>query len=301
MTSKLSRLICILAVTALLPSTVSAELKIRPMVAEYQDANGNPLKNPEGVSCSGKGEIVVADTGNGRLVKYRLQGETLSPGIEIRLPQIVYPIRLASMPDGDELVLDGRTRKIIRVASDGTFKGFVEIKGAQLQTPVTPKAVATDSTGQIYILDISGRRVFVLDTAGSLKRTLPVPADAGFISDIAVDPKGNVFALDSTEFKVFKSQPDKDLFVRIASNLNSSVEFPTNIAVDPRGGGIYITDQNGSAVVQLGPDGSFQGRQLNLGWKQGALYYPAQLCVSESVLSIADRNNNRLQLFTLGR
>jgi hypothetical protein len=37
-----------------------------------------------------------------------------------------------------------------------------------------------------------------------------------------------------------------------------------------------------------------------MGWNEGRLYYPAQLCISDdgNVL-IADRNNSRIQLFTI--
>jgi hypothetical protein len=186
------------------------------------------------------------------------------------------------------------------LASDGAFKGYVEIKGEQVKTPVVPKAVAADAAGQIYLLDIASLHVIVLDTAGSVKRTIPLPSDSGFISDIAVDSRGTIFALDSIGFKVLRAAPDKDAFATISSNLNTSLDFPTNIAVDTRGT-LYLTDQNGNAIVLLGPDGSFQGRHLSLGWRPGALYYPAQTCVTDTSMVVADRNNNRIQFFTISR
>jgi hypothetical protein len=55
-------------------------------------------------------------------------------------------------------------------------------------------------------------------------------------------------------------------------------------------------------VVRLGIDGSFQGRELTGGWVDGALHYPAQLCIdSADDLFIADRENNRVQIFQLPR
>jgi hypothetical protein len=52
-------------------------------------------------------------------------------------------------------------------------------------------------------------------------------------------------------------------------------------------------------VVVLGNDGSYQGRQLTLGWSEGSVYYPSQLCVNEKgIAAIADRGNHRVQVFT---
>ncbi len=37
-----------------------------------------------------------------------------------------------------------------------------------------------------------------------------------------------------------------------------------------------------------------------MGWKEGLLYYPSQLCINEKgEIFIADRNNNRIQIFTV--
>jgi len=294
------QLLASVSMLLMLPFSAFAELKIKPQAVEYQDEKGVALKNPEGVGCGSNGTIVVADTGNGRLVKFQLQGGVLSSGTEIRTPQIVYPVKLAMTPGNGILALDGRTRKIVQLAADGIFQGYLEVKGIQGSNSIVPKGVAADNSGQVYLLDASGLRVLVLDKDGVLKRTVPIPPEAGFISDIAVDARGTIFALDSIGFRVYKATSDKDTFVAIASNLNASLEFSSNITIDPRGS-IFLVDQDGGAIVVLGPDGSFQGRQLSLGWKQGALYYPSQICVSDNSMAVADRNNNRIQVFSLGR
>jgi hypothetical protein len=54
--------------------------------------------------------------------------------------------------------------------------------------------------------------------------------------------------------------------------------------------------------VVLGADGAFQGRQLAIGWGDGYLYYPAQLCINGAGTAfIADRSNNRVQIFDTSR
>jgi len=75
------------------------------------------------------------------------------------------------------------------------------------------------------------------------------------------------------------------------------MSFPTGITVDGKGL-IYVVDQNGGSIVIFRQDGSFQGRRLAMGWREGLLYYPTQMCVNnDGDAFIADRNNNRIPVF----
>jgi len=61
-----------------------------------------------------------------------------------------------------------------------------------------------------------------------------------------------------------------------------------------------LSDQYGSGLAIVGRDGTFQGRKFGMGWEDGQLYYPSQLCISNSdTLVIADRDNNRVQVFNI--
>jgi len=61
-----------------------------------------------------------------------------------------------------------------------------------------------------------------------------------------------------------------------------------------------LSCENGSGIIILGQDGSFLGRQLSMGWNEGLLYYPTQMCINEKgEVFIADRGNSRVQIFTL--
>lgn len=279
------------------PTGASAEFKLRYVDVKLQDQKEVAFIAPEGVACSPK-SVVVADTGNSRLVTFDLQNGELTGGTEVRVPQFVYPVKLAVLPRNELLVLDSRTKKIIRVSDKGAFTGYFEIKGPSGNERFQPKAIAIDGAGQVYILDSSQARVMVADADGRLIRSVGLLDGAGVISDIAVDPQGAIFALDSVAFKVYRAAAGGQEFSAFSQNLKEYLEFPSHIA-SGRGGRLYVTDQNGNAVVALGPDGTFQGRQLVLGWKPGSLYYPAQICLTDDMMFIADRNNNRIQSFKL--
>ena len=52
----------------------------------YQDSKEAPLKGPEGVACSDTA-LVVADSGNERLITFTLKDGRLSLGTEVKLTQ----------------------------------------------------------------------------------------------------------------------------------------------------------------------------------------------------------------------
>jgi hypothetical protein len=65
-------------------------------------------------------------------------------------------------------------------------------------------------------------------------------------------------------------------------------------------GRIYLVDRNGGSIIILGQDGSLLGRQSGMGWKEGRLNYPAQMCISnKGEVFIADTMNHRIQIFAV--
>jgi hypothetical protein len=125
------------------------------------------------------------------------------------------------------------------------------------------------------------------------------PKEYGFFSDLAVDSMGNIFLADSVGRKVFHASKDSTSIAPLTENLREDVNFPVSIAVDNRGS-LLMVDQNGGGVIILGNDGSFRGRQLNVGWKEGLLRYPSQICVdNKGIVFIADRENNRIQMYMI--
>ena len=278
-------------------SHAAEPLKLKMMAPIYVDGKGAGIKQPEGVSCRGN-VLVVADTGNGRLLRYTIAGDNWTPGGEIVLPQLPSPIHVDVNSKGEIFALDGKSRRIGRVAASGDFLGYVAPAG-DVQGAVVPRSFRIDRNDNLYLLDVASARVLVMDPSGKIQREIPFPKEYGFFSDLSVDAGGNILLLDSVGkrvFKVVKNSPD---VVPLSESLKEEVYFPTAIATDKQGT-IFLVDQNGSGIVILGPDGSFLGRRLSMGWKDGFLRYPAQMCISENGTTfIADRGNNRIETFQI--
>ncbi|HUJ90588.1 MAG TPA: NHL repeat-containing protein [Syntrophorhabdales bacterium] len=272
--------------------------KLRYNTSVYADVKGVGFNHPEGVACSDKSVLVVGDTGNDRLLRYALQEETLKAETEIKIPQLTNPIRVQMNSKGDIFALDGKQRRIVRLAPEGAFKGYLAPEGQSPSTFV-PRSFKIDKDDNIYILDVFSGRVLVLNPEGKFQKQINFPKEYGFFSDLAIDPKGNILLIDSIKARVFLAAKGSSTFSPLGATLKEYLSFPTSITTDNRGI-IYITDENGAAIGILAQDGSFLGKQLSMGWNEGLLYYPSQTCMNEKgEVFIADRGNSRIQVFTL--
>jgi len=273
-------------------------VKFRYLQSIYFDDKGGGLKQPEGVACDEKSVLVVGDTGNDRLVRYSFQDKNLKEGNEIKIPQLSNPIRVQINSKGEIFALDGKKRRIVRLNTDGSFKGYVDPEGVPLASAFVPRSFNIDRNDNIYILDIFTGRVLILNSEGKYQKLIPFPKEYGFFSDLSVDSRGNVLVIDCVKAMVFSAAKDSNSFSPLTKNLREYSDFPTSITNSK--GTIYIVDEDGGSIIILRADGTFAGRQLGRGWNEGLLYFPSQISVNEKgEVFIADRGNSRVQIFTL--
>jgi sugar lactone lactonase YvrE len=110
-----------------------------------------------------------------------------------------------------------------------------------------------------------------------------------------------VFVLDAVTASLFAAEPGGKEFKPLGKPLKDVMSFPVYLAIDDHGR-LWVVDEHGNALVRLGADGSFQARELAMGWTDGMLYYPGQICVTPNGdVVVADRDNNRVQIFSTGR
>ena len=110
---------------------------------------------PQGL-CVSNGELMVADTLNGVVQRFRLNGQYIGRFSTARGPnEASRPVALVPTRDGDLLVVDhGDERGLRRFGISGEPKGepFSEVVEH-------PLAAVRDPAGRIYVLDRDGERV----------------------------------------------------------------------------------------------------------------------------------------------
>jgi sugar lactone lactonase YvrE len=242
----------------------------------------------------------VADTGNGRLLRYSIKEGAIEVGtVEIKVDQLSYPIKTAINSRGEIYTLDRRQRSIARFSPAGEFRGYLKPVGLPSPTAYVPRSFTVDRSDNIYVLDILSERVLILDPAGRYVRQIKFPDEYGFFSDVAMGFRGTVLLIDVVDGKVFSAGKNSASFSRLTSSLKEYVRFPASLTTDDRGR-IYLADRNGGSIIILGQDGSFISRQSGMGWKEGSLNYPAQMCINnKGEIFIADTRNHRIQIFAI--
>ena len=273
-------------------------VRLRALPPLYEDGKGTGLRTPESVAFDGAKRLAVADTGNGRILLFDLAGDKATPGTEIRIPEIPYPLQARFTPDGGLLVLDGKLKKIARLTAAGQFKGYLAPQDDASKGAFQPKSLRVGADGTVAILDVAQGRVVLLGPDDRVRRQIAFPKDARGLADLAVNAKGVVYALESVGRRVLVARPEDTAFAPLA-RLQEEAGFPTALAVDEQGR-LAIADQGGGGIVFLGPDGSFRGRQAGPGWKEGQLRSPSGLAPGPpGMLFVADRGNNRVAVFAV--
>jgi len=280
------------------PFTATAETaKLKHLVSIYADADGMKLQNPDGVACQDD-SLLVADSGNARIVRFSYKNSTLATEGQYPLEN-AYPIVVQVDAKGAIYYLDGKQRRIGMLSASGEPKGYLKFTGLPAPETLIPRSFRIDKENNIHLLDIFSERVVSVSPAGNFIKSIPFPEEYGFFSDLAIDQRGKIFLLDSINARIYVENEQGDGFAPLSRNMKEYMNFPTGISLD-RNGQIFLTDEYGSGLVMIGRDGSFLGRKIGMGWIDGLLFYPSQLCINGSnQIFIADRSNSRVQLFGL--
>ena len=134
----------------------------------------------------------------------------------------------------------------------------------------------------------------IAERPGSVGGLIRVHSPRGFISDLTVDVSGNILLLDSVNARIFIKTGQATGFKALTESLKAYMRFPANLTTD-RTGRIYLVDRNGGKIIILTRDGSYLGRLSAMGWKEGLLNHPSQICINEQgEIFIADTSNNRV-------
>jgi len=285
------------AALAALPSPARAA-GLQHLLNVNLDDKEEQLRLPEGVACSDKGALIVADTGNQRLLTYTFKDGRLEGGAPIRMPEVSHPTRLQLDSRGNLLVLDRRQRRIARVDANRRYGGPLELK-ASGTTRVGVSSFKVDSQDVVYALDVISRRTLVAGLDGKVTREIPWPP--GLVEFVDLEPEGGrIYAIDAVAARLWVAEKDAKEFKPVGEGHKERLAFP--IYLSQERGMFRVVDQNGHGIALLALDGSFRGRELEMGQTDGKVYYPAQLC-SNGVgqLFVADRNNNRVQVFSESR
>ena len=206
-------------------------------------------------------------------------------------------------------------------ATSGLHTFFIQIDmGVEIQTPTsfelkwgtngsgdgqfnTPRSVAVDSFGNVYVADEGNNRIQKFNSNGVFitKWGSPGSADGQFDSPfgVAVDSSGNVYVADRDNHRIQKFDSSGTFLTKWGSFGSGDGRFRwlTGVAVDSFGN-VYVTDHQNHRIQKFDSSGNFLLKWGTVGSADGQIDTPYGVAVDSSGnVYVAEANNDRIQKF----
>jgi sugar lactone lactonase YvrE len=244
---------------------------------------------PEALAFDSQGNLYIADWGNHVVrqvnpagVITTVAGYVTSPPIfsgdhgPATLASLIRPYGVAVDPSGNFYVSDQADRLVRRVDGTGTINTFAGSgvsnfagDGSQATQAALdfPTDVKVDGSGNLYIADAMNHRVRKVSPAGIIT-TIAGNGTPGFSGDggpatsaqlntptaVAVDASGNLYIVDSANFRVRRVAPGGMISTYLVGTV-AGRGVPAGLAVDAAGN-LYVSDSYLNHVVKVTPSGS---------------------------------------------
>jgi uncharacterized protein (TIGR03437 family) len=258
------------------------------------------ISNPCGVAVDSSGNVYFSQTdpGNSAVREAPASGNTSTvtgtslgagfsgDGAAAKNAQVNAPTALARDSAGTLYIADTLNNRIRIVDSNGNIStkagnGVAQYFGdgmlAWRASLNSPQGVAVDAAGNLYIADTQSHCVrkvagnIISTLAGICGPTGGFSGDGGpaskaqlsYPKDVAVDAAGNVYIVDSYNFRIRLVKPDGSIWTIAGRSrsgysgdgglaTNARLSFPTGIALGPSGT-IFISDTQNNVIRVLTP------------------------------------------------
>ncbi len=157
------------------------------------------LFGPRGLAIDGDGNLLVADTGNKRIIKYTPEGQLVQQigGGGVVGGRFEEPVGVAvSSMDGSVYVADTWNQRIQKLSPSLEFVEEWATAGWDSQEIYDKPYLAVATTGDVYVSDPQFFRVVVYGPTGEIKGAFGTfgtgPANLNLPTGIAIDPETNI-------------------------------------------------------------------------------------------------------------
>lgn len=233
----------------------------------------------------------------------------------VRVPSVVaawtiedYPQGVAADGEGNVYVALGVLPKVLKLGPTGAVIDTIGSLGSGPGQFSHPNGVAVDSDDHLYVTDEWDSRVQEFDADGNFVSEWGTDgSEPGAFSEplgIAVGPDGSVYVADSQNFRVQKFTSDGEFVLAWGEAGSGDGQFqslngPTNVAVDPTGGLVYVTDVGNDRVQVFTPSGAFVRAWGSRGTARGEFQNPVGVAVDgDGYVYVAEAFGDRVQKFT---
>lgn len=233
------------------------------------------------ISDSGNQRVQVLDLETGRVV--RVIGEGLTGRNQLRsLAGIgVHPL------SSELWVCDQRGNKLVRFNRDGEPDMRIE------DNVRSPRDVAVDRHGNLYVINSRSTEVQIFDEFGSLLRTIGGTERTNLLFPTSISlHEGNIYITDFGLRRILVMDTNGN-FIRTYQHKGDYEEIrgPANIFLNENGS-MYLLDLGNIPVVSLTLDGELISRIGSFGEKEGEFRYPMSVVAQNGMMYVLDSSRN---------
>jgi sugar lactone lactonase YvrE len=301
---------------------------IEPILAIEGPGTGeNPrFDRPLGVAFGDDDRIYVSDTGNNRVCAFDVDGEFLfefggfgvrkpAPGVtaEYEEGRLNFPAGIDCDEDGNVYVADFRNDQIQVFDPEGEFlrafpdpfeptgRGSSGEGGGIATTDVEAKdgkVYATDRY-QVFVFDVTGELLLQFGKPGT------GPGDLDHPNGIAVGDDGTVFVGDSNHNRVVAFEATGEPLWNLGRIPEGIADTESREFGLPRGMTVLdddvllVVDAFDFTLVRVSPEGEMLSTHGERGVDRGQFNFPNDVDSSGSLVVVADKENDRVQLLRL--
>ena len=279
-------------------------------------AAGQSLKAPAAISVAG-GQVFVSDTGRDRVLRYTLKstpppgsGPTVEKTLYSGAFASMYPVDIATTNTHYYVVDPGRYRVVgVNRSTKAIDYSVGGSRGSGTDELAAARAVATDSSGNVYVADTPNNRIVKYDkTLKFIKQWGTKGTAAGQFTAIygvavgpGLDAGGNtteiVYTIDADRVQTF-TRDGAVINGRFASGFNQ----PRQIEVNHLNGDVYVVNARDHQVVGFTKSGTKKWAFGSAGTGNGQFTGdPRGVTVSRDgkVIFVTDDGNRRVQAWVL--
>lgn len=283
------------------PKLASLPESVATMFEGGRGAGKGEFNSPTGIAVDASGNVLVADTGNGRIEKFSPTGMFVAgfgtKGIEPG--QLAAPNGIAVDRTGNVYVADAGNHRVQKLAPDGKF--VADWKGPDPGF-YGPRRVAIGPDNSVFVVDQGHTRIAKFNADGQI---LTVWGTKGNGAGQFDDPTS--VAVDTATYKVYVADPvNKRIQVFDADGkFLTSWSVPEwgqpigfeDVAIDPKAGRLYASSTHMSSVITFDLNGHRIG---NLSPKPpDVLEGPSALALGNGKLYVLNMFGSRVSVIDL--
>ena len=176
-----------------------------------------------------------------------------------------------------------------------------EVATRDIQALSDPRGISVDESGNIYVADSGNGRIQKYDPNHQYLATIGArgtgPGELMEPNGVAVDPNGAIYVAEAAGNKLVRFAPD-GTFQKEWTGPDKGFYAPRDVAIGPAGQ-IYIVDQGNTRIVRFDSTTEAFTFWGSHGSGPGQFIEPTGVGVGGGSVFVADRGNDRIQVFDL--